>query len=361
MSTISKQSDFSRRKYNEAKMGAYYTDVAHCRMLSKMFQFPEDEVCCLEPSIGDGKAVLAVTGKEKTGADNLKIFGVELNEETYKQVSQEKAIDYCLQADFLYDVIITQQTFSFCFMNPPYGVQQDGRRYELEFLRKAKSYLSKGAVMVLVLPVYVAETAEFISEWCAEFNTRYFYRFHEKEYEKYRQVVFVGIRKEKPEKGAAAERKLRKAVSVEEEIPLIPEDYSGEKILVPRSSESGVTEFMPRVFREDEAAGAVRESALQGLVRDKVMVAPYLIDNLGRPPIMPSEGQMYLLAVSGAGQGLVGSEENGDLHLQRGTTKIKSRSEYVQDEEGHMKEVEISYPQISYTLIESDGNFRILQ
>ncbi len=361
MSTISKQSDFSRRKYNEAKMGAYYTDVAHCRMLSKMFQFPDDEVCCLDPSIGDGKAVLAVTGKEKTGAENLKIFGVELNEETYGQISQEKSIDYCLQADFLHDVIITRQAFSFCFMNPPYGVQQDGKRYELEFLRKAQLYLSKNAVMVLVLPVYVAETAEFISEWCEAFDTRHFCRFHEKEYGKYRQVVIIGVRKEKSGKDDAAEQQLKGRASVEEGIPLLPEDYSGEKILVPRSLESGVTEFMPRVFREKEVADIVQVSPLQEMVRDKVAVPPYLIDNLGRPPIMPSEGQMYLLAVSGAGQGLVGSEENGDLHLQRGTAKIKSRSEYVQDENGQMKEVEISYPQISYTLIESDGSFRILQ
>ena len=30
MDRIKKQSEFSRVKYNDAKMGAYYTDVGHC-------------------------------------------------------------------------------------------------------------------------------------------------------------------------------------------------------------------------------------------------------------------------------------------------------------------------------------------
>lgn len=38
-------SRFSRLRANESKLGAYYTDVAHCRDLRKLFRFPEDEVC----------------------------------------------------------------------------------------------------------------------------------------------------------------------------------------------------------------------------------------------------------------------------------------------------------------------------
>ena len=69
MDNIKKQSEFSRTKANEAKMGAYYTDVGHCVSIGRFLQFPEDEVCCLEPSIGDGKAVLAVTGKDNERVD----------------------------------------------------------------------------------------------------------------------------------------------------------------------------------------------------------------------------------------------------------------------------------------------------
>lgn len=62
---IQQESGFSRSLANHAKLGAYYTDVEHCRAMGKYLNFPhEEEVLCLEPSIGDGMAIRTVTGKE---------------------------------------------------------------------------------------------------------------------------------------------------------------------------------------------------------------------------------------------------------------------------------------------------------
>ena len=181
MDRIKKQSEFSRVKYNDAKMGAYYTDVGHCVSIGKFLQFPEDEeVCCLEPSIGDGKAVLAVTGKDGERRQNIKVFGVELNENTYEDVCSNEEIHICLKADFLNDVIISHSSFSFLFMNPPYGAQEDGERYELAFLEKALPYLTKGAVAAVVVARYVAQQKEFLEQWSSGFVTEYVYRFREK-------------------------------------------------------------------------------------------------------------------------------------------------------------------------------------
>ena len=41
--------------------------------------------------------------------------------------------------------------FLFVFMNPPYGRNADGERYEMMFLRKVIPYLTKEAVMVVVI------------------------------------------------------------------------------------------------------------------------------------------------------------------------------------------------------------------
>ena len=90
MNKVTKQSEFSRTKYNEAKMGAYYTDTDHCEWISKILDFPNEEVCCLEPSIGNAEAILAVTGKNKEERKNIKIFGVELNGDAYVEVRQRK-------------------------------------------------------------------------------------------------------------------------------------------------------------------------------------------------------------------------------------------------------------------------------
>ncbi len=362
MEQVKKQSGFTRLKYNEAKMGAYYTDLQHCRYISRFLRFPEeDEVCGLDPSIGDGKAILTVMGKTKETGKNLKIYGVELNDDTYRTVKDTEGIDQCLKADFLNDTIISHNAFSFIFMNPPYGTSEEKTRYELDFLRKVTPYAAKEAVMVFILPQYVGMEEELLDEWCRHFDSRFVYRFQDNEYEKYKQIVLIGQRKSSDERDKDEEQRLRSVISLNREMPVIPEEYDGERLAVPKSSEKGIEEFMTRIFHAEEAMETLKRSPLQRVLQDAICVPPYLIDNLARPPIMPSEGQMYLLAVSGAGQGLVGNEENGDLHLQRGVLRTAKRSEYVQDDSGSMKEVEVSYPQVSYNLIESFGEIRTLQ
>ncbi len=283
MDRIKKQSEFSRKKFNDAKMGAYYTDVGHCRSISRFLQFPEDEeVCCLEPSIGDGRAVLVVTGKDLGKRPDVKIFGVEINEETHRTVSRDEDIHVCLKADFLNDVIISHSAFSFMFMNPPYGVQEDGERYELAFLKKAQPYLSKGAVAVVVVARYMAEQREFLAEWCGGFEPDHLYRFREKEYEKYQQVVLIGRKKGKYERNEEEEQRLYDMVSDQEKIPALPEEYKGECIVVPKSHEARISEFMTRVFHAGDAAECLRTSPLQEMVKEKIRVSPNNVVNLSR-------------------------------------------------------------------------------
>ena len=117
---IRQQSTFSRTMDNMVKMGAYYTDIEHCIDIGKQLKFPETEVSVLEPSIGDGSAVLAVTGKNETTHENVKIFGVELNEISAKECQENPLLEEVLEADFLEGVRIKNNVFSFVFGNPPY-------------------------------------------------------------------------------------------------------------------------------------------------------------------------------------------------------------------------------------------------
>lgn len=184
---------------------------------------------------------------------------------------------------------------------PPYRTQENGERYEMVFLRKVVTYLSKGAVAVVVVARYMAEQREFLKEWCACFLTEHLYRFREKEYERFQQVVLIGRKKEKRGKAEEDEDRLYKIVSDKDKIPALPEDYFGTRLMVPKSHEINIDEFMTRVFHVEEAAQFLTGNPLQELARERTRFSPYIINNLGRPPIIPSEGQMYLLAVSGAG------------------------------------------------------------
>ena len=95
--TIRKQSGFSRSLFNDMKMGAYYTDPEMCRRIGLLFSFPDEEVSIIEPSIGDASAVMEVL--DKRGADSRKVFGVELNAETYAKVKANPLVDYSINAD----------------------------------------------------------------------------------------------------------------------------------------------------------------------------------------------------------------------------------------------------------------------
>jgi len=78
---VKKQNNFSRLLGNNLRMGAYYTDLEMSRRIGYLFQFPDEEVCVLEPSAGDGEALKqALFEKRKS-----KIFAVELNADTCKE------------------------------------------------------------------------------------------------------------------------------------------------------------------------------------------------------------------------------------------------------------------------------------
>lgn len=355
---IKKQCGYRQSLENEAVLGAYYTDLEHCRWIRNLLEFPDDsEVCCIDPSIGDASAILTVTGKNKN-KENIKVFGVEINRNTWKGVMENEEIEDCLAADFLSGVLISHKAFSFAFVNPPYGELEKSRKETL-FLTKLKPYLTKDAVVVFVIPENVCKDLSFLKHWCSYFETRFLYRFHKEEYQKWRQVVIIGTARKTGSSGQDLER-VYKLASDEDAISELPAFYEGEKVKVMPSTQKNINTFSTKEFDAERARDCLLNSPLREVVEKKLKTPKYVVDNLGRPIITPSDGQMYLLAVSGGGQGLVGSEEKRDLHLQRGVVKVVEKSEYRETEKGKMTEVVTQYSQISYNLVENNGRITIL-
>lgn len=351
---IRKQGSFSRTLYNEAKMGAYYTDPEHCEWISRFLQFPEEEVCCLDPSIGNGVALKIVTGK--TEGDRKKLFGVELNRDTCAQLREgEPFLEELLEADFIDGVIVSHSAFSFCFMNPPYELQ-DGQRLENKFLGKVIPYLAKKAVIVLVVPMNVVKDPAFLQIWCRNFRTLYMYKFHPGEFEKYHQVVLFGRRK-KPELDADD---VRQMLEKSKELEVLPTDFRSEKIKVMSSKKEAVHTFLTKTFQPEMFVETVEASPLKKLMRERLKTEPYGTGSLERPPIMPCNNQLYLLAMCGGGEGLAGSEEGRDRHLQRGVIKSVENSSYSMSGDGKMIETVTQASKITFTIIEADGSIREL-
>ena len=350
MNQLRKQSTFYQKMAAQAKLSAYYTDQEHCQSIAELLEFPDEaEVCVLEPAIGDAGAVRTVTGRDKNR--NIHIFGVELNSETAEAVLSADGVEECIWGDFLTDVLIGQGNFSFCFSNPPYG-EIDGYRLEVRFIKKIIPCLTDGAVMVYVIPDYVAKEERFLEEWCEAFHTEKMFRFRDKEYKKWKQVVIIGRR---TKESCASEKNLLKGqFSTSEKLQELPMHYSGKRVPVYPSNRKDITEFTAKHFNEERIRKGLVGSPLEKMVLERIIPKPFISDQLNRPPIMPNQGQLYLMAVAGAGQGMVGSSSNRDLHLQRGIVK-KAEDNNVYEENGQMYLSVLHYTKIIFNILENDG------
>lgn len=363
MNKIYHQNTFSRTLANEGKMGAYYTDLEHCKDIAKMFQFSEiAETFVLEPAIGDASAVITVTGANKN--PNIKIFGVELNDSTFEAVKQNPYVEDVLKADFLNDVMISNNVFSFCFGNPPYLDDMmdsvPGSRTERSFLEKVGNYLCTGAILVWVIPFYIYKEESYLRYYNSRYELLHLYRFREKEFKKFQQIVLIGRKKKLSNMLSKVQmEQLKDSVSQIEKIQELPMDFE-EKIEVPTSDISKLTLFATRNFDVNlayETIDSLPEAILSEL-NEILTERAFGSYNIGNPPIPLKKDSMYLLATSGGGQGLTGDEKSGDLHLQRGVAEVIEEPDFEVLGEGKNKKTNVrvtSRTQITMTVIQNDG------
>lgn len=322
------QSSFSRSLAADAKASFYPTDIEHCRMIHAMLEFPND-LNALEPSIGDGTALKAVMGINGTAPKGWRLFGVEVDDERAKMCQEDPAFECVVKADFLDGTKISHNAFGFCFANPPYGVWQTETRsvrYERAFMEKIWNHLKTGAVFVYVIPYSVFSDEGFLKLWVSRFNTCKVFKFHEKEFEKYKQIVAIGTKKAglgflKEDLDVLAE-----SVKTLDVVPLLPLKYEGEKIAVPVSAKSLVQQFAAREFNIDAAEMRLSTSPLYQKTLKGLKQESYAAYDLARPPLPLKSDLAYLASVCGCGQGLAGSEEEGTLHLQRGSVTARETS-----------------------------------
>ena len=362
---------FDRTNYNEGKLGAYYTDVKHCQDIEKLFSWPEgEEVSVLEPSIGNGAAVIAATSAA-TNPD-IKIFGVELNEEVAKETEKNPLIEDMVNADFLSGVIISNNAFSFCFGNPPYMEDceaEGGKRMEKSFLEKVtQNYLKKDGILVWVIPYRIISEVGYVRFLMRNYDRLALFKFRESEYKKWGQVVFVG-RKKIPRTPTPEELQAECSLfyAKEEDIPILPEEMEDTElfrsIAVPPSDSKLVKKFASLAFDSAAAYELLMGYDLadyRKLVSKKLTVKPFKSKEAGRPPIPPKNDIQYLRAVSGEGSGFSG-EEGVDLHLQRGVAEVVEDISFKKAEDGSEVMVSTTHTDITMTLIETNGRITTLK
>lgn len=360
MENIMRQSRFSRTLANDAKMGAYYTDTEHCRRIGQLFEFPDDEeVACLEPSIGDASAVKAVT----ENCRNCTVFGVELNGNTYNELQERGDVPYLLNADFLSGVKISHSSFSFCFANPPYGMHQDSKeRLEKLFVEKLWGYLKTGGVLALVIPHYVLTDEKFIKSYIARFNPVACFRFDDDVYASFKQIVVIGKKRHGVGFMPQWLSRFWEQVDQVEKLAYLPEMGAAvtHKIPVKPSSSDSIEYFTTLKFDDKKAAENLVGDELYELIGKKAFMPEYHAAKLSRPPVPLKKDSLYLCAIAGYGQGLAGSASDHDLHLQRGVAKVVTTPE-LEMKDGQTLVVEHSYTKMVLNIIENDGRVTTLE
>ena len=351
--SISKQSNFSRTLANEGSAGAYYTDLEHCMWIGKFLAFPDDEVCCLEPFIGNGAAVKQIIGENLW----VKIFGVELNSEVAKATQQDPRVEKLLNADFFNGIKSLNKKFSFCFANPPYGIDQSNRNVRLErlALEKISQKIKTQGVLVYVIPFYVLKEEKFAKYLFSRYEIVHIYKFHKREYAKFQQVVIFAIRKQNNVSIKAEYENFYERIIDESLIEELPVNYEGPKIHINASYASEVGIFESLEFDINKGLSYIKNSPLTNHLWKSIEVPQYMNNDIGKPPVSLKDDFYYLLGVSGTGQGIAGDETRGDLHLQRGNVKRVKTSRIEIEPSGIRKEIVRESTAICYKIIENDG------
>lgn len=362
MQEIIKQNTFSRTVFNESKLGAYYTDPLHAEKIGKLFQL-QGECCVLEPSFGNGAALKSFLGQCSKGGEGCLIhtFGVELNRETFNQYKHE--IEFPVCADFISGIRASNRVFSLCFSNPPYGLGGDDGLTRLErlFVERIYQLMKTNGYLVLIVSISTMNLDDFAKCLLARFKPAAFYRFHDKEFEKYKQVVFIGQRR--PSIGLYRkeyeEWMMANARAELSDIPYIPE-VDEPFFTVSESRESDIELFTSKEF--DEELLLKNSSPLTSVLRRAIETEEYQSVGLGKPIVPLKKDLLYLSAIAGGGQGLAGNEERGDLHLQRGQAKPVQIETPEFNDDGEVDSVLVTTRnQITLHVIDNFGTIRELE
>lgn len=374
MENMAKQNSFSRSMANDQKLGAYFTDSTVCEMIGRYLDFPDGHVNIMEPSVGDATALFSILkgaastkGAKitKKATENIKMveekvkgvldittYAVEINKETYADLAEKNVIDYLVRTDFLTGMQITNRAFNFCFSNPPYGVDPVKKeRYEVSFMKRISATMKPKGIFCYVIPEYViSEDKTFKKEWLSRFVTAGVYRFPENVYQQFKQCVIFGVRKNTIH---IIDEEFKDYEEKVQHMQELDASYDGERLHVPSGEEKDVRYFTTYEQDPKKNIKALAKSPILGNIN--LCEKKFTNTKIGNPIVPLNDNLVYLLAVSGCGQGLAGSKENKDLHLQRGCVKRVTHSSYESDKTGKTKEVVTETSAVCMTIIENDG------
>jgi len=241
----------------------------------------------LDPCCGAGDPLEKIAG----AFDITESYGVELDKER-AEVSQ-KRLKKVIAGSYTF-LRAPEKSFSLLFLNPPYDTDAEFKRLEHQFLVDTTRYLAQGGVLVYIIPHdrLIDRTARYLSYWYRDIKV---FRFPDKDYETFKQIVIFGVKKDKYRADEKLEDELKQIAYVtKESVPVIQESrpcYSLPEV-------KGKFWFASKFLNPDECQREIEEYGLwrDGAIKD--LLFPEATETL--KPLMPlRKGHLAMLIGAG--------------------------------------------------------------
>lgn len=337
---------FPRIAQNFIKNGYYPTDNDTLARIASAVDAPPELIRIIDPCCGEGAALLAMSKHLQSCGAVVNSYGVELDEE--RAWHAKSVLGTVAHAD-VHEVRITDRSFGFLFLNPPYGDlvadavgsgdRQQGRlRHEKIFCRRTFNLLQPGGVLALIVPYYV------LDEELASFIARHFddVTVHLAPEQQFKQCVVMG-RKRRPTSPDARIVKRLLSFATGDDQAVLPEIWPAEPYEVP-VAKSG-DHFTFTVVRLDarqlcaELEGELGRHTLWP--RFNLQMKPRLDDM--RPPLRAmTDWHLALALAAGQLSGIVTSASGRRLLVKGRTHKVKDTQVLTEtSEDGSINETRV--------------------
>lgn len=284
------------RLMNNVKMGYYPTDISHVKKIKGALKFPDCKINILDPCCGCGLALETLA--MEIDADT---YGIEIDESRGKEA--EKRLSRVGFGSY-FESRITNEAFHALFLNPPYlnvlGESGIKTRSEKRFLVEGMRSLMIGGVIIYIVPYYRL-TYDICRVLCDNFDNISVYRFLEGEFSKFKQVVVLGVRKERGDGKKEAEL-LSQYAMLPDKIPSI-DTLAAQCYEIPDKPKD-VSLFKGEKFNLGELQRQLSSSKSLNMLFEKSQ-----LDSKEHRPLLPFNiGQIGLIGGSGLINGYVDCE-----------------------------------------------------
>lgn len=188
------------RLESERKGGYYPTPIEEMKLiLKRVTSNPDEHVTILDPCAGEGKALEEFKRHLVEKGTQVTSYGIEL--ERSRAMEAKKRLDYVEHCSYD-EVRMTNGSISAMYLNPPF-MEMNGERMELRFLRDlTQDRLSEeNGLLIFNIPQYVLKDCAAII--ASRFVDVRVYRFTDKNFDLYKQVIIYGYRRRKGMKNAS--------------------------------------------------------------------------------------------------------------------------------------------------------------